>query len=217
VSTSVPPDTDSWHEAVTHGFYGARTDPLPDSVYVPGIQADVDPVVSGCTPATGPEAGGTEVTISGTLLFAPVVAFGGATATITSVADDGTSVVCTSPAGVGAVDVTVTTPGGTATVTGGFTYEPPPEPPTLTGVTPASGLAGSEVSIAGTNLASAWAVRFGALDGVVNAATDTSVSATTPVTGTGGPVDVTVHTDYGTPSLAGAFTFSPPEDAPPGR
>jgi hypothetical protein len=34
----VPPDTETWAEAVTHGFYGERTDPLPDEVY----QADFD-------------------------------------------------------------------------------------------------------------------------------------------------------------------------------
>lgn len=34
MSTSeVPPDTTSWEEAVDHGYYGERTDPLPDSVY----------------------------------------------------------------------------------------------------------------------------------------------------------------------------------------
>ena len=129
MSVSVPPDTGSWEEAVTHGFYGERTDPYPDTLYVPGIQADVTPTASGATPATGPEAGGTAVTVTGSLLFSPVVTFGGAGATVGAVAEDGTSVECTSPPGVaGIVDIVVTTPGGTVALVDGFTYEAPPPP-----------------------------------------------------------------------------------------
>ena len=128
MSTTVPEATSTWEEAVAAGFHGARTDPYPDSLYVPGLQADVTPTVAGVAPATGPEAGGTVVTVTGTLLFSPVVLFGGAGAAVTTVAEDGTSVECTSPAGVGAVDVVVTTPGGSVTTAGAFTYEAPPPP-----------------------------------------------------------------------------------------
>jgi hypothetical protein len=39
MSVSVPDATTSYEEAVASGFYGARTDPLPDEIY----HADTDP------------------------------------------------------------------------------------------------------------------------------------------------------------------------------
>lgn len=124
----VPPDTHSWAEAVAQGYYGERTDPFPDTLYKPGVQANLAPTVTTVAPATGPEAGGTAVTLTGTLMFHPVVTFGGQAAAITSAAEDGTSVVCTSPPGTGAVHVDVTTQGGTVSKAGAFTYDYP-EPP----------------------------------------------------------------------------------------
>ena len=124
----VPPDTHSWAEAVAQGYYGERTDPFPDTLYKPGVQADLAPTVTAVAPATGPEAGGTAVTLTGTLMFHPVVTFGGQGAAVTSAAEDGTSVVCTTPLGTGAVDVVVATQGGSVTKAAAFTYEAPPPP-----------------------------------------------------------------------------------------
>lgn len=126
----VPPDTDSWEEAVTHGFFGERTDPYPDTLYVPGIQADPDltPTVTDVDPATGPEAGNIYVTLTGTLLFSPVVTIGGAGVTLAGSGQDGTWVGGYTPPGTGVADIVVTTPGGTVTLTGGYTYEAPPPP-----------------------------------------------------------------------------------------
>jgi hypothetical protein len=128
----VPPDTHSWSEAVAAGFYGERTDPFPDTLYKPGVQADLRPTVTSVAPANGPEGGGTAVTLTGTLMFHPVVTIGGQGAAVTTKAPDGTSVVCTTPPGVGAVDVVVSTQGGSVTKAGAFTYDPPvtePEAP----------------------------------------------------------------------------------------
>jgi hypothetical protein len=125
VSVTVPPDTETWVDAVTYGYVGERTDPFPDTLYVPGVQADLTPTidVGGVTPATGAEAGNEPVTITGTLLFRALVKFGTEQASSVVVAQDGTSLTCTTPTGVaGAVDVVVITPGGEATATGGFTY-----------------------------------------------------------------------------------------------
>lgn len=132
MSVSVPPDTSTWEEAVTHGFYGERTDPYPDTLYVPGVQADLSPTLSAVTPATGPETGGTAVVVTGTLLFTSEVIFGGMGAAVTAAAEDGTSLDCVTPAGVagpGAVLVSVVTPGGYGELADGFTYEAvaPPE------------------------------------------------------------------------------------------
>ena len=84
------------------------------------------PSVTGLTPAVGPATGGTHVTITGTgLASATAVTFGGAAATITSATP--TSVTVTTPAhAAGSADVSVRTPGGSATLTSGFTYEAVP-------------------------------------------------------------------------------------------
>ena len=67
------------------------------------------------------------MTISGTALTTTEsVTFGGAPAAFTVVSDTQLAVI-TPPGAVGAVDVVVTTAGGSATATGAFTYVAPPE------------------------------------------------------------------------------------------
>jgi len=84
------------------------------------------PTVTGLTPTSGPTAGGTSVTITGTNLGSvrtATVNFGATAGIIVS--DTGTKIVATSPAESAAtVYVTVTTPGGTSTTSSRdqFTY-----------------------------------------------------------------------------------------------
>jgi sugar lactone lactonase YvrE len=87
------------------------------------------PAVTGVNPSTGPAAGGTAVTVSGTSLTGGSVAFGGAAAT--GVSCSATSCTATSPAGTGTVNVTVTTTGGTSPITTAdqFSYAAAPPPP----------------------------------------------------------------------------------------
>jgi large repetitive protein len=89
------------------------------------------PAVSGVSPNTGPAAGGTSVTISGTNLSSGTVAFGATAAS--GVVCTASSCTATAPAGSGAVDVRVSTAGGTSAVTGAdqFTYQAPPGPVNL--------------------------------------------------------------------------------------
>jgi hypothetical protein len=79
-----------------------------------GPDINAAPTVSGVTPNSGPTAGGTAVTISGTGFNCVTgVAFGGVPATgVTTVSP--TEVTATSPAGTGAVNVTVTNCNGTS-------------------------------------------------------------------------------------------------------
>ncbi len=73
------------------------------------------PVVTSIAPAFGPTAGGTIVTITGAgLTDAVAVRFGACEAGSIAVASD-TQVIAVSPAGAGAQDVTVATPGGRST------------------------------------------------------------------------------------------------------
>lgn len=193
MSFTTPPDTGSWEEATTHGFYGERTDRFPDTLYVPGVQEDVAPTVSGVSPDTGPEPGGFAVTITGTLLFASVVTFGGRGATVTSAKPDGTSVTCTCPANAeGAVDIVVSTAGGSVTVEDGFTYEIlAPNPPVVVSFSPASGPNDTVITILGEHLDGTYYVAVGIPDAksfnVVNDATVTCVPGDQPPGTMGAP------------------------------
>jgi formylglycine-generating enzyme required for sulfatase activity len=82
------------------------------------------PTVSSVSPASGSTLGGTAITITGTALTgASSVTVGGVAATSVVVVSS-TSITAVTPAGAaGAKNVAVTTAGGTATVTGGFTYQ----------------------------------------------------------------------------------------------
>lgn len=88
------------------------------------------PTLQSLSPTSGPTAGGTSVTVTGTALAgATSVTFGSGSGIIT--ARTSTTVTATTPAGTaGAVDVSVTTPTGTATLQGAFTYsDADPNPP----------------------------------------------------------------------------------------
>ena len=83
--------------------------------------------------------------------------------------------------------------GSTASATGTATVSPPR--PVVTSVSPAAGptAGGTSVTITGTNLGSATAVKFGANAATVTANTATQIVATNPA-GSAGTVDVTVTT-----------------------
>ena len=84
------------------------------------------PSITSLSPTTGPAAGATVVTITGTdLLGTTAAAFGSVAATGVTVVSD-TQVQATAPAGTGTVDATVTTPAGTSITTASdrYTYIP---------------------------------------------------------------------------------------------
>jgi len=80
------------------------------------------PTITTITPSSGPTDGGTAVTITGTdLTYTTNVTFDGVTASF--IVSNSTTVTAITPAGTaGAVDVVVTTTGGSATEVGGYTY-----------------------------------------------------------------------------------------------
>ena len=85
------------------------------------------PTVASMTPASGPAAGGTDVTISGTDLSGATVDLDGTPVATTS--NTSTEIAFTTPPGAGAITVTVTTAGGSASA-GNFTFLAPSSPPT---------------------------------------------------------------------------------------
>jgi glucose/arabinose dehydrogenase len=184
------------------------------------VYAPVGPTVSMVSPSSGPTAGGTPVTVTGTgFSTAPngtTVNFGAATASSVSCSTL-TSCVATSPPGSGAVDTTVVVGGLTSTISPAdrFTYTDAP-PPTVSGVIPSTGpsAGGTTVTITGTGFSTtpnATTVRFGTTQaGNVNCTSVTSCIATSP--GGAGTVDVTA-TVGGITSATGAgdrFTYAAP-------
>ena len=167
------------------------------------------PTITNVNPNTGPAAGGTTVTITGTNFFVvTAVNFGGNPAA-SFVVNNPSQITATSPAGTGTVDITVAAGGGPSTPTAADRFTYVPAPPTVTGVNPNTGPpgGGTGVTITGTNFTGATAVRFGGTAAgsfTVNSATQ--ISTTSP-TGTG-TVDVTVITPAGTSTTSGADQFA---------
>src|SRR6516162_10201501 len=75
-------------------------------------------------PNTGPTSGGSSVTITGTNFSGATAVRFGSNAAGSFTVDSATQITATSPTGVGTVDVTVTTAGGTSAISSGdrFTY-----------------------------------------------------------------------------------------------
>ena len=166
------------------------------------------PAVSAVSPSKGPTAGAITVTITGTNLEAATsVKFGATAATITE--DTATQVKATAPScSAGALHVTVTTPGGTSTTSAADEYTCVAAP-TVTSVSPAKGpLGGGEtVTITGTNLSGAEAVKFGPNAATITEDTATLVKVTAPSC-IAGALHVTVTTPGGTSATGAGDEFT---------
>jgi len=169
------------------------------------------PVITGVSPASGPTAGGTVVTITGfNFTGATSVAFEGTPGTSITVNGSGTQITVTSPArAAGVADITVTTPAGTNadTAADNFLYG---SAPTITSISPAQGptAGGTTVTITGTGFTGATAVNFGSTAAtsftVVN---DTTITAVSPA-GANGVVRISVVTPLGTTADTAADNFT---------
>ncbi|MGD0732196.1 MAG: glycoside hydrolase domain-containing protein [Terracidiphilus sp.] len=172
------------------------------------------PTLASLSVSSGPIAGGTSVTITGTgFVSGMTVSFGGNLAT-NVVVGSSTSLTATSPAGTsmngGIVNVLVTTVNGSSAILSAdqFTYI---SPVAVTGLSvqtgPTSG--GTQVIITGTGFTGATAVMFGG-----NAAASFTVNSATQITATspagGGTVDVTVTTPpySSAPVYADEFSYT---------
>jgi streptogramin lyase len=166
------------------------------------------PTVTAISPAAGPVAGDSTVTITGAnLAGATAVDFGANAGGIVS--DSDTQMIVTSPAGTaGTVDVTIVTAGGASATSAAdqFSYA---NVPTVTGISQAAGFTGggTMVTIVGTNLAGATAVDFGVNAATIVSVSDTQIVAITPPSSVG-VVDVEVVTPGGTSATSSADRFS---------
>jgi hypothetical protein len=169
------------------------------------------PTVTGISPASGPIAGGTAVTITGTgFLSGATVKLGGTSATNVTVVS-ATSITATAPAhAAGAVSVVITnTDGQSGTLNNGYTYTNPA--PTVTSISPTSGTTagGTAVTITGTGFLSGAAVTLGGTAATnVTVVSATSITATSPAHAAG-PVNVVVtNTDTQSATLTNGYTYS---------
>ncbi|MGW4461293.1 IPT/TIG domain-containing protein [Micromonospora sp. NPDC004704] len=166
-----------------------------------------DAVVGDLTPTSGPTAGGTLVTITGTgFTGATGVTFDGIPGTGFTVNPGGTSITVVTPANTaGPAVVNLVFPAGTA-VAPVFTFVAP----TITDVVPDTGptSGGTSVTITGTGFTGATGVTFGGNLGtnlVVNPG-GTSLTVTTPA-GPVGPVDVVVLLEGPDATAPDGFTY----------
>ena len=206
ITATAPAGTGAVDVTVTTGLGTSPTGGSDHFAYV------APPVVTGASPGSGPLAGGTTVTISGSgFTGATAVTFGTTAATAFTVTS-GTQITATAPAGTGTADVTVTTPFGTSPAgsADSFSYQ---GTPVVTVLAPTSGslAGGTTVTISGSGFTGATAVAFG-----TTAATAFTVTSPTQITATApagtGTADVTVTTPFGTSPVGAAdhFTYVTP-------
>jgi hypothetical protein len=169
--------------------------------------------ITSISPPSGPTAGHTSVTITGTNFASTslVVTFGTAHGTNVLLEEGTTEIVVTTPTHApGKVAVTVTDSIGSVTKAAAFQFIPPA--PTITTVSPASGpsIGGTPVLITGTNFAATTlVVTFGTAAVHVVSVRSTGITVTTPVH-VDGTVKITVTDSGGSVSKATGFTFVPP-------
>ncbi|WP_423064228.1 IPT/TIG domain-containing protein [Candidiatus Paracoxiella cheracis] len=168
------------------------------------------------SPNIGSTAGGTDVTITGSgFTGATEVTFDGVAATNCTVVNDTTITCTTPPHAVGSVNVAVTGPGGTGTLTNGFTYENLPVPsPTTVNPNTGTTAGGTAVTITGTGFTGATGATF---DGVAatdfTVVNDTTITCTTPAHAAGS-VNVAVTGPGGSGTVTNVFTYENPTPNP---
>ena len=112
-------------------------DPIPENdVDLTPLATTAAPTIDSVTPGSGPESGGTEVTVDGTNLTTETTVKIGGVPCVPVVFVTTSQLICTTgPQDPGVFDVVVTTADGqTATLVGGFTYvETPDVKPSFTG------------------------------------------------------------------------------------
>lgn len=170
------------------------------------------PEITSVDPTSGPNAGGTLVTVSGSnFMSLSTVDFGSSSATEVTVVDS-SMITCRTPAysGEGWVDVTVTTPLGSDTLPSAFYYYDTSEPQ-VDSVDPDSGptSGGTLVTVSGNHFTTSedTYVAFGIfVASDVNVIDPTTLTCITPGH-TAGPVDVSVITSNGMGTLPEGFTY----------
>ena len=164
------------------------------------------PIVTGILPTSGPAAGGTTVTITGTGFTEDSKVLFGTVPASSDTVNSEKQITAVSPAGSGKVHVTVTTLGGTSATSNAdqFIYLTPPKIVSIEPTTgPATGM--TPVLIYGTGFTNASQVLFGstpATSFIVNTTLTPGTQITAYSPAGSGTVDVRVLTPGGTSNAA---------------
>ena len=192
ISTTVPTGASTGQITVITPGGTANTSALTPSTFT--VNLPPVPTITGFNPTSGPV--GTAVTITGTgLTGATTVKFNTTTQPTYTVTDD-SHISTTVPTGATTGQITVITPGGTAT-TAGLTPSTfnvtAPAGPTITSFGPTSGPVGTSVVINGTGFTGATAVIFfNNKVATYTVTSDSQISTTVPNGATTGAIAVTV-------------------------
>ncbi len=182
-----------------------------------GFLYEFPPEIYSIVPEDGHSAGGTAVTIYGsnfTSTFDTSIDFGGANATTVNVIDYGT-ITCNTPAhSAGLVDLSVTSTNGTGILWNAFTFH---NPPGISSVYPDNGpmAGGTSVTISGNDFTSTadTTVTFGGVSAVsMNVVNSSTITCSTPASGTAGSVDVFVSNTWGSDTLVDGFDYNAPPE-----
>ena len=170
------------------------------------------PTLTSLTPNSGSTAGGTSVTLTGTnLTGATGVSFGGALASGFTV-NSATSITATTPAhAAGAVNVVVTTPGGTATLTNGYTYATPTVsvgPTTLPSGAQNTAYSTQTITASGAAAPYTFAITSGALPAGLSLSSGGTLSGTPTASGNYNITVTATDANGVTGSRAYSFTIS---------
>lgn len=204
ITATVPSNGITGQIAVTTG--GGTATSNTNFTFIPA------PTIIGFNPTSG--GVGVTVTISGTgFTGVSAVTFNGTSASFTFNSDS--QITTSVPTGATSGPVAVTTGGGTATSASNFSVVSNPSP-TISGFTPASGGAGTAVTISGSNLKGATQVAFNGASAIFKFS-GMKIIATVPANASTGPISVTApggvavsgnsFTLVGVPTISG---FSPP-------
>jgi hypothetical protein len=176
------------------------------------------PAITSISPSSGPPAGGTSVTITGSgFTGATKVAFGAVAATSFNVVSD-TQITAVSPTqAAGSHYIVVTGPGGTSPTVAAaiYTYKVPG--PAITSISPSSGTTagGTTVTITGSGFTGATKVAFGGVGATsFTVVSDTQITAVSPAQAAGAHYIVVTGPGGTSPTVAAAiFTYKPPASA----
>jgi uncharacterized repeat protein (TIGR01451 family) len=159
--------------------------------------------ITGFSPNFGPA--GTWITISGrSFLGASAVSFNGIPATAFFVTNN-TTLGARVPAGVQTGPLSVTVPANTATSTAAFYGAPG-----ITNFVPTHGIVGTSVTLFGTNLVGATAVRFNGVNAPINSNDGNQIATSVPAGTSSGPISVV--TPGGTNTTSANFVVDKPSE-----
>ncbi|TVQ99508.1 MAG: hypothetical protein EA398_12240 [Deltaproteobacteria bacterium] len=194
------------------GFYSVRVVGEGRAASLPNGFRYLEPTTfESIEPGSGPETGGTPVTIRGAS-FTPetVVTIGGRSAIDVQFMDEETLVALVPAGSPGLADVRISGPNGSAIGEGVFRWT---AEPLVRSVHPAAGSAmgGEEVVLRGRSLGAVSEVRFGSQRASLLASDDEELTVRTPA-GAPGLVAVTVTSDQGSARLDDAFRYVAPSE-----